>query len=52
MSRDEIVNHIDDSEKDILASSGMDISEQERSASFLQKDNKVVFSRSIYTRAG
>ncbi len=47
MSKGEISKHIEVSEKDILASSGLDSSEDTRSASFLQKDGKVVFSRSL-----
>jgi uncharacterized protein len=47
MSRGEIAKHIEDREKETLASSGMDASEETRSASFLQKDNRVFFSRSL-----
>lgn len=47
MFRGEITKHIDPSEKDVLASSGMDPTEDTRSASFLQKDNAVSFSRSL-----
>ncbi|MFA5100445.1 MAG: SufD family Fe-S cluster assembly protein [Candidatus Omnitrophota bacterium] len=47
MSRGEIAKHIEAAEQDILASSGMDSSEGTRSASFLQKDSHVSFSRSL-----
>jgi len=47
MSKGEIAKHIESGEKEILASSGMDASETTRSASFLQKDSSVMFSRSL-----
>lgn len=47
MSKGEIAKHIEQVEQDVLASSGMDSSEETRSATFLQKDNQVVFSRSL-----
>ncbi|MDD5775060.1 MAG: SufD family Fe-S cluster assembly protein [Candidatus Omnitrophica bacterium] len=47
MSRGEITKHIEAQERGVLESSGMDASEQTRSASFLQKDSHVSFSRSL-----
>jgi uncharacterized protein len=47
MSKGEISSHIEAREKEVLASSGMDATEETRSASFLQKDSKVFFSRSL-----
>jgi uncharacterized protein len=47
MSRGEIAKHIEAGENEVLASSGMDASEDTRSGSFLQKDSHVSFSRSL-----
>lgn len=47
MSREELAKHIEPGETEVLASSGMDASEDTRSASFLQKDGRVMFSRSL-----
>lgn len=46
MSREQFAEHIAPGEKDVLASSGIDAAENTRSASFLQKDSEVLFSRS------
>jgi Fe-S cluster assembly scaffold protein SufB len=48
MSSGELEKHIEgSSDKNIIASSGMDFSEKTRAGSFLQKDSNVLFSRSI-----
>lgn len=47
MSRGDIHKHIDPLDRKIIASSGIDISEAERSASFLQQDGKVSLSKSF-----
>ncbi len=47
MSSEGLIEHIEQNERDTLASSGMDFSEVSRSASFLQKDNHAVFARSL-----
>lgn len=47
MNRDGLAKHVDSGEGEIVASSGIDASEGARSASFLQKDSAVLFSRSL-----
>ncbi|MBI4706586.1 MAG: SufD family Fe-S cluster assembly protein [Candidatus Omnitrophica bacterium] len=47
MSLKELNKNIDLKDKDTISSSGMDLSEETRSASFLQQDNQVQFSRSL-----
>ncbi len=47
MSRKELTDNIDLQDKDIISSSGMDLSEKTRSASFLQQDGKVEFHGSF-----
>ena len=47
MSKGEMAKHIQPEDKKIISSSGIDVSEDMRSATFLQKDSSVVFSRSM-----
>jgi hypothetical protein len=47
MSPKELNRNFDIQDKDTISSSGMDLSEKTRSASFLQQDNKVEFYRSL-----
>lgn len=47
MSRGEIARHIEPQEQPVVASAGIDASEDTRSASFLQKDSRVSFARSL-----
>ena len=47
MSPKELNRDFDIQDKDTISSSGMDLSEKTRSASFLQQDNKVEFYRSL-----
>lgn len=46
MSRDGLASHVGPGEGETLASSGIDAAEGARSASFLQKDSDILFSRS------
>jgi len=47
MSKGEVAKHIQPEDKKIISSSGIDVAEDMRSATFLQKDSSVVFSRSL-----
>jgi Fe-S cluster assembly scaffold protein SufB len=47
MAQEDLAKKIEGHDVDSIASSGMDLSEESRSASFLQQDNQVLFSRSL-----
>lgn len=47
MGQEALDKKVDASDIESVSSSGMDLSEKTRSASFLQEDNKVLFSRSL-----
>lgn len=47
MAKEELAKKIECRDLEAVASSGMDLSENMRSASFLQQDNDVLFSRSL-----
>lgn len=48
MEKKDIINFIDENDKEAIASSGMDFSEKSRSASFIQEDNRVILYRSLF----
>lgn len=48
MTKKELLAKVDLPDQENIISSGMDLSEETRSASFLQQDNRVLFSRSLY----
>lgn len=47
MSPEKLTNKIHPQDKDVVASSGMDVTEATRSASFMQQDDEIIFSRSL-----
>ncbi len=47
MERKDLTELIEDKDREIVASSGMDFSEEMRSASFLQEDNRIILYRSL-----
>ena len=47
MAKKELINKVNKNDAESIASSGMDLSEKTRSASFLQEDNRVLFYRSL-----
>ncbi len=47
MSAKELTRHFDPKDLDAVVSSGIDVSEKARSASFMQQDDKILFSHSL-----